>query len=552
MTYLSVQLLSADARLVASLRRSLRALGYEMHACLMHEAAEQSAHTKADVVVLDSRTTEDLRLYQALPAGRLNDPVVAIVPSDRHELAWQALQAGAAALLTPPISRSSLSLALTTALERGRLLEVERRRATIAEALTRATATISFSLDATEIYKQMLSLLGTVVDFDTATLYRIENGIAHAFGDHRRLGDRFYHSEARFPVHEDPIFALWLEQRRVVPELILDTSKDPRWPWLASKDAEYISSVRSYIGAPMVVDGEIIGALTLGNFQPHTFDQVTVVATHEFAERITRALRNVRLFDLERAANARLQDVMHLQDEFVATVSHELRTPLTSILGFSENLLDHWHHLDDAHKRASIEKVQRAGKRLDQLVRDLLQISRIEARSLRMRPAVQQVMPIIRQTVEDLALKYAGQAVRIAPELEHALVWADGDRLRQVLTNLLDNAAKYSPAGSPIAVTWMHCPPCGTIGVHDHGPGIHPEDVPRLFQRFSKLNTIARPGHVGTGLGLYICKQLVEAMGGTIWYTNTTDMHTDGNSAFYIQLPLTGQGDATTRQRAAT
>ncbi|MGH2411210.1 MAG: sensor histidine kinase, partial [Chloroflexota bacterium] len=268
------------------------------------------------------------------------------------------------------------------------------------------------------------------------------------------------------------------------------------------------------------------------------FDPITVAASLEFAERLTRALRNARIYELERAANLRLQSVMRLQDEFVATVSHELRTPLTSILGFSESLLDHWDRFDDDHRRLNVEKIQRSGQRLYRLVRDLLQMSRLEAGSLRVNPHSLHVLPIIRQAVEELALKFSDQAVQVETEVHSATIWADADRLRQIITNLLDNAAKYSPHGSPIAISWTASPPWGTLRVHDQGSGIRPEDTSRLFRRFSKLDTAAREGHVGTGLGLYICKQLMESMGGEIWYEYSDRPRAGGRSAFCLRLPL--------------
>jgi signal transduction histidine kinase len=432
-----------------------------------------------------------------------------------------------------------LARQVAIAVERGRQLEEERRRANLAEALTRATAVIAFSLDAGDIYQQVLSLLGTVVRCDTASVFRIEQGIASSIIGHDREGDRFFGAEIHFPAATDSIFGPWTRGESVGPDLILDTHLDPRWTSLASKNAEYISLVRTYMAVPLIVEGELVGALTLGSFLPNAFDVLTVSATLEFAERLTRALRNARVYELERAANTRLQSIMRVQDDFVATVSHEFRTPLTSILGFSENLLDHWDRFDDAHRRAGVVKIQRAGKRLHRLVRDLLQISRLEAGMGRVHPGPLYLMPIIRQAVEELTLEFDGQVVRVGPGLQDAMLWSDGDRLRQVIGNLLDNAAKYSAQGSPISIAWSTEHPWGTLSIHDNGPGIRADDQPRLFQRFSKLGTVARAGHTGTGLGLYICKQVVESLGGTIWYEYSEQDRVEGRSSFHIRLPLT-------------
>ncbi len=432
-----------------------------------------------------------------------------------------------------------LARQIAITVERGNLLEEERRRANQAEALTRATAVIAFNLDVGDIYQQVLSLLGTVVRFDTASVFKIEGGIASSIVGHDREQDRFFGTGIQFPAAEDPIFGPWLQGEPPGPVLILDTQRDPRWANLASKNAEYIGMGRTYMAIPLIVEGELVGALTLTSFRPHAFDEMTVAATLEFAERLTRALRNARVYELERAANTRLQSIMRVQDDFVATVSHELRTPLTSILGFSENLLDHWDRFDDAHRQVSVVKIQRAGKRLHRLVRDLLQISRLEAGTTRVHAGPLHLLPIIRQAVEELSLEFDGQVVHIGAGMEDAMLWSDGDRLRQVIGNLLDNAAKYSAHGAPISISWATEHPWGVLGVHDHGPGIQADDLPRLFQRFSKLHSVARAGHTGTGLGLYICKQVIESLGGTIWYECGEQDRPEGRSAFHIRLPLT-------------
>ncbi len=431
-----------------------------------------------------------------------------------------------------------LAQQVAVSVERSRLLEEERRRANLAEALARATAVISLSLDAKDIYQQVLTLLGTVVAFDTASLFQFEQGMVSRIGGHQRAGDLFADLEICFPVEADPIFAPWARGEEIGPLLITETRAEPRWAGLGAKNAEYIALVRTYMAIPLVVDGEILGALSLACYHPNAFDEQTVGAAVEFAERLTRALRNARLYEVERVANARLQSIMKVQEDFVATVSHELRTPLTSILGFSENLLDHWERLDDPRRRTSVTKIQRAGKRLHRLVRDLLHMSRLEAGSLRVHPAPLYLMPVIRQAVEELILEFDGQVVDVGPGIEEAELWSDGDRLRQVIGNLLDNAAKYSPHGSPITISWSVSPPWGTLRIHDQGAGIRPEDRSRLFQRFAKLDTAARAGHVGTGLGLYICRQLVESLGGAIWYDYSDEPLPEGRSSFCIRLPL--------------
>jgi signal transduction histidine kinase len=341
-----------------------------------------------------------------------------------------------------------------------------------------------------------------------------------------------------FPVQDDPIFSQWVHDGRTEPELIVDTRLDPRWPQLGSRNVAFIEAIRCYLGAPLILDGDLVGVLCLANRAPNSFDALAVDAAAEFAERLARALRNARLYEMERTANARLQRLIRLQDDFVATVSHELRTPLTSILGFAENLTLFWEMMGDAQRRASVDKIQRAGARLDRLIRDLLQLARSDPDTLRLLPKRIVLAPLVAHAVDEIAGKYPGQIVTLSPGMHDAACWADADRVSQILINLLDNAAKYSPDGSPVAVEWEQGGEWGILTVCDAGRGIHPEDVPGLFRRFGKLDATTRAGHVGTGLGLYICKQLAEAMGGHVWYEPIDPSSSGAGSRFRVQLPL--------------
>lgn len=481
---------------------------------------------------LDGPVTQHLvvALRTALPGVGDQSAVIGMIGLD-NLLTGRPLQPD----LFPVVVAYANQIAM--ALDRTWLLETERRRAHLAENLERAASVIASSLDADQIFEQVLDLLRDIVEFDTATVLLVENGVVRPLAGSQAAYDPFLSDCALFAAKDDPILSRWLAPGVRESVLIPDTQLDPRWRLLASGNTAYMDRVRCYLCAPLVIDGVLVGALSLAKYTPHSFDSMSLAATAAFADRLSQALRNARLYDLERTANARLQSVARLQDDFVATISHELRTPLTSILGFAENLLAHWGLLDDMRRRLSVEKVHRAGTRLDRLVGDLLHLSRIDTGALRIVAARHGAGPLLAQAIEELQIKYKGQQVEVAPALEHAVVWADGERLRQVLLNLLDNAAKYSPEGSPISITWETDDTWGILGINDCGPGIRTEDIPRLFQRFGKLDTVTRAGHVGTGLGLYICKQYIEAMDGQIWYEDGHDSGTAGAS-FRIRLPL--------------
>ena len=231
----------------------------------------------------------------------------------------------------------------------------------------------------------------------------------------------------------------------------------------------------------------------------------------------------------------RLQESMELQRDFVANVSHELRTPLTSIEGFSTALLEGVAQNEEKRQRY-LKIIIDESRRLVRILNDLLILSRLDAGEISLRPA-----PIdLPELLEGLRERFLSAAhekglsltVEAAPGLSSLV--ADRDRLEQVLINLLDNAVKYTGEGGMVALR------ASGIGrgrilfeVSDTGPGIPPEDLPRVFDRFFRVERSRSQQHGGSGLGLAICKQLVEAMGGSI----SVDSRLGQGSTFRVELP---------------
>jgi len=223
-----------------------------------------------------------------------------------------------------------------------------------------------------------------------------------------------------------------------------------------------------------------------------------------------------------------------MRRDFVSTVTHELRTPMTGILGFSETLLTYWDRMSQTHQKELVGKIQISTERLNRLVQDLLLATGVEAGTLSLSPARVDLVPQIQQAVLEVTSKYRGQEIRVESPTDPVFVYADAQRIQQVAVNLLDNAAKYSPEGSPLLIRWTVADDQTQVQVQDFGPGISKDGLMVLFTRFGKITQTVRAGHLGTGLGLYISKQLVEAMGGRIW----VDTEPGRGSTFSFSLPL--------------
>jgi two-component system phosphate regulon sensor histidine kinase PhoR len=218
--------------------------------------------------------------------------------------------------------------------------------------------------------------------------------------------------------------------------------------------------------------------------------------------------------------------------DFVANVSHELRTPLTAIRGYVEALLDGGVAPDKT--REFLEIIDRHSQRMDRLVRDLLRLARLDAGQESLALADCRVEDIVTAVRGDLEgpLTSRNQIVRVSIAREAAVVHADAAKLSDALRNLLENAGNYSPAGSTIDITADREGDDWLLRVADRGPGIPESDLPRIFERFYRVDRSRTRDPGGTGLGLSIVKHLVELLGGSVSARNRED----GGAEFTIKL----------------
>ncbi|MDD5627771.1 MAG: ATP-binding protein [Elusimicrobia bacterium] len=226
-----------------------------------------------------------------------------------------------------------------------------------------------------------------------------------------------------------------------------------------------------------------------------------------------------RLFGMVRVCRdiTRRKEIERMKSEFVSLVSHELRTPLTAIQGFAETIFDFWDELQPEQRRHYLGIILSESQRLGRLVTNFLDISRLEAGGVLLRPALVDLPGLARRAAV-LFKEHPSQAsflVDFAPGSERA--WADEEQLYRVLVNLLGNAVKYSPSGGQVAVRGRAAGPAVEVAVADQGPGIPPEAQEKLFQKFYRVGDPISRKTPGTGLGLAICKNIVEGHGGRIW-----------------------------------
>jgi PAS domain S-box-containing protein len=229
-----------------------------------------------------------------------------------------------------------------------------------------------------------------------------------------------------------------------------------------------------------------------------------------------------------------------LKDEFIGLVSHELRTPLTIISGCLSTVLTEWERLPSGEAQQLLRDAVLESESLSNLVENLLELSRFQAQQLSLYEEPTDVKALVRETLTKVKRQASShQFVSTLPD-ELQLINADPLRIERILYNLLDNAAKYSPPGTQIGVSARVEPERLVIGIHDRGRGLTPSEQAKLFSPFQRLESNRLDRARGAGLGLVVCKRLVEAHGGEIWVESKKGK----GSNFFFSLPYKRGTDA--------
>ncbi len=262
----------------------------------------------------------------------------------------------------------------------------------------------------------------------------------------------------------------------------------------------------------------------------------TIAFVLDITER--KRLEEIRKRSLElETQNRRILEASRLKSEFLANMSHELRTPLNSILGFTELLHDGEIEPSSPQYLESLTDILNSGRHLQQLINDVLDLAKVEAGKIELRPEPIDVAALIAEVTAILrtvaAAKHIQVETLVAPAVQHATL--DPARFKQVLYNYLSNALKFTPDGGKVSVRALPQAPARLrLVVEDTGIGIAPADLGRLFVEFQQLDAGTTKRHAGTGLGLALTKRLVEAQGGSVGVKSALG----SGSQFFAVLPL--------------
>ena len=256
----------------------------------------------------------------------------------------------------------------------------------------------------------------------------------------------------------------------------------------------------------------------------------------ELAQTLNETAANLQqVVEQMQREHAEIEKLERIRKDFVINVSHELRTPLASIQGYTETLISGAIH-DSDHNMRFLGIIRHNAERLARLTEDLLTLSRIEQKRQKFEFDIHRVNDLLRDAVELMSPIAEKTRIRIAeePVAADAEVWCDSEAVSQILSNLIDNAVKYTPPGGSITVGAQQTGGFYELYVRDTGVGIPAEDLPRLFERFYRVDKARSRELGGTGLGLAIVKHMVAAHNGT----TRVESRVNQGSTFYFTLPI--------------
>lgn len=313
--------------------------------------------------------------------------------------------------------------------------------------------------------------------------------------------------------------------------------------------------VRSYLAVSVVSRrGDVIGALFFGHPEPGVFTERSERLAQGIAAQASAAIDNARLYaeaqramrqrdallESERAARREAESASRLKDQFLATLSHELRTPLSAIVGWLHILRRKAATDPDALARG-LDVIERSARTQHELIEELLDMSRITTGKLHLDFSTVDAASIVAAAVELVQPSAAAAGISLTVEntTDHAAAHGDSKRLQQVVSNLLSNSVKFTPAGGSIHVTIRREGESVLIVVRDTGMGIRSEYFPHLFDPFRQADQSTSRRHGGLGLGLALVHQLVQLHGGSVEATSAGEGQ---GSTFTVRLPLAQAG----------
>jgi two-component system sensor histidine kinase KdpD len=441
------------------------------------------------------------------------------------------LQTGLEVLMATIVGWLVRQLAIEGAEARSRAEEAEflrdelGRRADLADAANRCARALTSSLDVPQAFGAFIRELRGLLPFDRVAIILAEEGWAKVMASAGAGADEVFAAGTEQPL-SGTLLETVLGSQLPVYRPRLDGSEYPE-----EREFEALG-LHSRLAAPLFAGTRPIGMLSLLRTEQDGFTQAEIELVGMLGRLVASTAQNLHAYEAERRTVEELRRLSTLRADFVSLVSHEVRTPMAAVIGSARTLQQRWRDLTPDQRDAFLALIADETDRLAALVGEVLDSSRIDAGTFSYSFVELDLAALVTETVASFELGHGHAQIeaRVPPDLP--TVRGDPVRLRQVLTNLIDNAVKYSPAGSPVEVRATTLNGDARIDVVDCGGGIAVADQRVIFEKFGRLRgTAFKPG---SGLGLFIARAIAEAHVGTLDVSSTPGE----GSTFTLTLPL--------------
>jgi signal transduction histidine kinase len=418
-----------------------------------------------------------------------------------------------------------MTRAQARALEAEGLRDKLGRQVDLLDAANRCARALSSSLDIEESFAAFIRELRGLVPFDRTAIVLADDGLARVIAAAGAGAETVFPAGTRRPYAGSLLEEVIWSAQTVYRQDMSDKQH--------AEEQEFLElGLRCRVAAPLIVGTRPVGMISLVRAEPDSFTEDEIEVVSLLGRFVGSAVQNMRAYEAERATVEELRRLSALRADFVSLVSHELRSPMAAVIGSAKTLHQRWRELTPEQRESFLALIDHETNRLSELVADVLDTSRIEAGSFTYSFGEVDLGELIR---ESAAAAQSGQdEVRIRADVPRPLpsIRGDRERLRQVITNLVDNAVKYSPADGEVEIEAFADNGRVSIEVRDHGPGVDPEHHGLIFEKFGRVSgDHAKPG---TGLGLFIARSIALAHGGTLEVHSTPEQ----GATFTLMLPV--------------
>lgn len=373
-----------------------------------------------------------------------------------------------------------------------------------ARLLLELATNVTGSLDLQTVLDESLAALRQLFEFGGGAIQLIEGDALVAAAADPELAP--VARTVRIPVGTGVSGAIAATGRPIyIPDITVDERVHPQ-----GREKGVSSGVRSYFGAPLILAGAPIGVVQVDSPEVDAFGAETRTLVLSFVPTIAAAVQNARLFEQEREVIERMEEAQRLKDGFVSIVSHELRTPLATTLGFAETLRDQIDQMNREQLVNVASRVHESSKRLQRLIEDLLYAARLQDHFMEVALQPTDLVGVARSVMADE--RREPNPLELDADEDVPKVTSDADRLHQIITNLVDNAAKFSPDDEPVVIQIRGHDDHVVLAVEDRGAGIPDHVRDRIFDLFYQAEPALTRSTGGLGIGLYVVERLCAAM----------------------------------------